>query len=78
MAESPQVEAALRRLRSPGVIGAVAGLKAVADANGMPPSGRALQFGTKEAPRAVVLRYAPGSTHEKVYQAAAAAIQQET
>lgn len=66
----------LKRLRSPGVRRTLAGLRAVADANGIQTDGRIVQFGTKEQPLAVVLAVAPGHPGEKLYQAALSAGQE--
>lgn len=66
----------LRRMRSLGVRRVMAGLRAVADANGIQQDGRIVQLGTPEQPLAVVLAVAPGHPGEKLYQAALGAAQE--
>lgn len=60
----------LRKLKSPSNLRILAGLKAAADANGIPAAGRFIQYGTPESPHAVVLGSAPGHVGEQDYQAA--------
>lgn len=60
----------LRKLRSPGTRRVLAGLRQALEANGAPPEGRFVQYGTEDSPHAVVMGVAAGHSGAEDYQAA--------